>query len=75
MHGGSLCVEIENFGCHILEDPVSQGSSTMVKACGFSPGVGGNGRIGSKVRRNEASALRCLTVKDIFDSLNDAVDE
>jgi hypothetical protein len=31
--------------------------------------------MGSKVRRKEASELRCLTVKDIFKSLNDAVEK
>ena len=75
MHGASFCVEIENLGCHIFEAPVSHGSNTIVKAFDDGPGEGGNGRIGSKVRRKEASAFRCLTVKDIFELLNDAVEE
>jgi hypothetical protein len=39
------------------------------------PGDGGNGRMGWNVRRNEASAFRCLTVKDIFDLLYNTVEE
>jgi hypothetical protein len=66
---------MENFGCHIFDDPISQGSRTIVKAFREDSVVGGKGRIGSKVKRKEASPLRCLTVKDIFESLNDAVEE
>lgn len=67
MHGSSLWRDIENRGCHIFDAPLSQGSNTIVKLFVDRPGVGGSGRIGSKVSRNDASALRCLTVKDIFD--------
>lgn len=28
-----------------------------------------------KVRRKDASALRCLTVKDIFEALNEEIEE
>ena len=34
---------------------------------------GGKGSMGWKVRRKEASLLRCLTVKDIFKSFDEAV--
>lgn len=38
-------------------------------------GEGGKVWIGSKVRRKEASLLRCLIVKDIFESLDDAIEQ
>ena len=75
MHDGVLCVAIENFGCHILEGPESHGSIRIVTALVSSPGEGGNGRTGWKVRRKEASAFRCLTVKDIFGVSEQTVDQ
>ena len=40
-----------------------------------SPGEGGNGTIGWKVRRKEESQLSCLTVKDIFKVWNDSIEK
>jgi hypothetical protein len=74
MHDGDLCLEIENFGCHIFEGPEIQGSRTMVNELLDWPGEGGKGRIGLKVRRNEASEFRCLTAKDIFKLVYDLVE-
>jgi hypothetical protein len=74
-HAGCLWIEVENFECKIVEDPPSQGSRTMVKAFVEGSGDGGNGWTGSKERRNEASLLRCLTVKDIFEPLKDAIEQ
>ncbi len=74
MHDGSFWVEMENFGCHTVDVPRSHGSRTMVKAYGDRLVQKGDWRMGSKVRRKEASELRCLTVKDIFKSLDDAVE-
>lgn len=65
---GILCSETENLGCHILDEPESHGSKRMVKEP--EEGVG---CAGLKDRRKEASELRCLTVKDIFEALNNAV--
>jgi hypothetical protein len=66
---------MENFGWNIFEGPDIQGSRRIVKAFELCPGVGGKGAMGSKERRNEASELRCLTVKDIFESLYDMVEK
>lgn len=52
--------------CHIVEGPEIQGSRRMVNFRLEWPGVGGRCEIGSRVRRNEASELRCLTVRDIL---------
>ncbi len=57
---------MEKMEWNILDGPVSHGSRRMVKVFEDRPGVGGKGKMGWKVRRNEASALRCLTVNDIF---------
>jgi hypothetical protein len=40
-----------------------------------SPGEGGKGTIGWKVRRKEESQLRCLTVKDIFEVWDDSIEK
>ena len=65
MHDGSFCLDTENLGCHILEGPDSHGSRRMVNSFVGCPGEGGKGRMGRKVRRNEASELRCLIVNAI----------
>jgi hypothetical protein len=75
MHGVTFCLERENLGCHIFESPVSQGSKRIVKELRAHSAVGRHGSLGRKVRRNDVSALRCLIVKDIFESLDDAIEE
>jgi hypothetical protein len=40
-----------------------------------SPGEGGKGTIGWKVRRKEESQLSCLTVKDIFEVWDDSIEK
>lgn len=76
-HDGTVWVEMLNFECHILEAPSNHGSMRTVKvSLGLCDEVGesrpGSSRwgwelvSGENVRRKEASALRCLTVKDIF---------
>lgn len=75
MQDGFLSVDMENLECHILDGPESHGSRRIVKVWVDLPGEGGNWRIGWKVRRKEASELRCLTVKDIFKVLNNTVEE
>jgi hypothetical protein len=45
----------------------------MVKELLVVPGEGGKSRIGWNVRRKDASELRCLTVKDIFEVLDNSV--
>lgn len=52
----------------MADAPDSHGSRRMVKAWGDCSAEGGRSRRGSKVRRKEASELRCLMVKDIFGS-------
>jgi len=74
MQDGCFCRDIENLGCQIFEVPVIHGSSTMVNGFAEWPEEGGKGSIGWKVRRKEASLLRCLTVKDIFKSFYEAVE-
>lgn len=68
MQGVSFIFELEKNGWNMFELPQSQGSMTTVNVVDW-PGVGGNGRIGWKVRWKEASAFRCLTVKDMLDDL------
>jgi len=75
MQDACLCLDIENLGCHILDGPVIHGSRRMVKDLAGLFDDGGNGSMGVKVRRNEASELMCLTVKDIFEVLNDKIEE
>lgn len=75
MHAGCFCLDTENLGCHILDGPDSHGSRRMVKELSCCPGEGGKGRIGRNVRRNDASVLRCFTVNDIFEVLNETIDE
>jgi len=58
-----------------LEVPVIHGSRTIVNGLAADLKDEGKCCMGWKVRRNEASLLRCLTVKDIFKSLYDAVAE
>lgn len=72
---GSFCREMENLGCHILDGPTIHGSKRIVKAFEGWPGEGKTSRIGWKVSRKEASELRCLIVKDIFEALDDTVEE
>lgn len=74
MQDGFLCVEMENLECQILEGPESQGSSNTVNGLTDSLGERGYVIMGAKERRKEASALRCLTVKDIFGTVNDAIE-
>ncbi|KAF7516334.1 hypothetical protein G7054_g14210 [Neopestalotiopsis clavispora] len=65
-HGATFCVVVENLEWNILEGPVSQGSSRMVKGCcetGTDLVVASACWIGSKDKRNEASELSCLMVK------------
>jgi hypothetical protein len=57
---------MENLGCHILEGPQSHGSRTMVNSFIDCAVERGKGRIGRKVRRNEASELRDLIVRAIM---------
>lgn len=66
IHDSALCLETENLECKNFEGPANHGSSTTVKVLGVWPSGGGKLRSGWKVRRNEASELRCLTVNDIF---------
>lgn len=66
MHGASFILELEKKGWKMFEAPDSQGSMIIVNVVDWL-GVGGKGRIGWNVRRKEASAFRCLTVKDILD--------
>jgi len=73
IHGSDFCLEIENLVCHILDGPESQGSTRMVKGFSTLPGEGGKSRIGWKVRRKDASEFRCLTVKDMFEVLDDSI--
>lgn len=68
IQGASFIFELEKKGWKMFEAPDSQGSMTIVNVVDW-PGVGGNGRIGWNVRRKEASAFRCLTVKDMLGSL------
>jgi hypothetical protein len=42
-----------------------------VKELSTLAGEGGKSRIGWNVRRKDASEFRCLTVKDIFEVLDD----
>lgn len=74
MQDGSLCLDIENLGCQTFEVPVIHGSRSMVNVFAVVSEGEGKGRIGWKVSRNEASLLRCLTVKDIFELLYEAVE-
>ena len=73
--GGEICLEIENLGCHIFDAPHSHGSTRIVKLLGGRPGEGGRLRTGWKVRRKDESEFRCLTVKDIFDEVDDSIKE
>jgi hypothetical protein len=73
MHEGSFCRDIENLGWYILDGPTIQGSRRTVKAFVGTSGEGEISRIGWNVRRKDASVLRCLTVKDIFEGLNDPI--
>lgn len=75
MQDGCFCLDMENFGCQIFEVPVIHGSRSIVKGFGEWLEEGGKGSMGWKERRNDASLLRCLTVKDIFESLNDVVED
>lgn len=68
MHDGVLRWDIENLEWNILDGPDNHGSRRIVKVFDGRPGEGGKGEIGSKVRENEASLFKCLTVKDIFKS-------
>lgn len=63
----TLCLEIENLGWSTFEGPDSHGSRTTLKVFFIDWRTGGKA-VGSgwKVKRNEASELRCLTVNDIF---------
>jgi hypothetical protein len=67
IQGSVFCFVIENLGWKMLEGPDSHGSRRMVKACEDRPGEGGKEEIGWKVRRKDASELRCLIVRDILD--------
>lgn len=75
MHDGDLKLVTENLLCQILDFPSNQGSRTMVNAFEGASADGGNCWRGWKVRRNEASPLRCLTVKDILKSLQQAIQQ
>ena len=67
IQGSVFCFVIENLGWKTLEVPDNHGSRRMVKACEDLPGEGGKEEIGWKVRRKDASELRCLIVRDILD--------
>jgi hypothetical protein len=73
IQGGIFCLEMENLGCHIFDSPESQGSRRIVKELSDRSADGRKGSLGWKVRRKDASELRCLIVKDIFESLDDAI--
>lgn len=68
IHEGVLRWDIENLEWKIVDGPDNQGSRRIVKELLHCPGEGGKGEMGSKVRRNDASLFKCLTVKDIFES-------
>ena len=75
MQEACICLDIENLGCHILDVPVIHGSRRMVNGLDGFSADGGNGVVGVKVRRKEASELICLTVKDIFEALDERIEE
>lgn len=82
IHGSCFFLESENLVCHTLEGPDSHGSRMIVNSFVGWPGEGGKGRMGRKVRRNEASELRDLTVRDIlvtveevFEVVDETIDE
>jgi len=75
MHEGSFCRDIENLGWYILDGPTIHGSRRIVKAFVGSSGEGEISRRGWNVRRKDASALRCLTVKDIFEVLDNSIED
>jgi hypothetical protein len=72
---GSFILDIENLWCHIFEDPNIQGSRRMVKSSADWVAEGRNGRMGRKLRRKEASEFRCLTVKDIFEAIDNSIEK
>lgn len=75
MQEGVLRWETENLEWNIFEGPDIQGSRRMVKVWEGRPGEGGKGDMGAKVRRNDASLFRCLTVKDIFESGDEKIEK
>lgn len=61
-----------------MEGPEIHGSRRIVKELSCRPrppGDGGKGEMGEKVRRNDASLFRCLTVKDIFKSSYEKIEK
>lgn len=66
MQGGRLCVVVDIFEWKIMDGPVSHGSRRTVKGRGLAARTEApEGGAGSKERRKEASAFRCLIVTDI----------
>ncbi|KAK5632982.1 hypothetical protein RRF57_008696 [Xylaria bambusicola] len=63
MQAGCFCVVLEIRGWNIVDGPVIHGSSSIVNGCGSTESATDSGITGSKESRNEASELRCFTVK------------
>lgn len=67
MDGFALCSECEKTELRIIDGPVSQGSTRIVKEPGNKPGDDGGAAGGSNVRRKEVSPFKDCTESDMVD--------
>lgn len=66
MQGAAVCSDTEKKVPRMVAGPDNHGSTRMVKEVGKRGGEAWDGRGGSKVSRKAVSALRDLTVRDMF---------